>query len=347
MSTYSIPVSGPDPRLAFLRALALKAAHRAGQFLTAVKVTVMRGTQFLRTASTAGLAVIGSEAGYQLVRHAIRAVVTTTVKVIKAGLGLLARGLRFLGRLARKAIGLVSPHAADVIDDTVKTWIIEPLTASARVVTEWITSVAQAIWELSDSAAVKTITVRAAQAAGLLLAVHSITRGAAAARVVRALPWAMEAVLALTNPVRVLMLVAGAFVAALGFAAFRLLDRAESPNPDEPAQAQEPLVHPGTPSLVAEPRQTAQPDHDLERIAARVQVEVAADGSVLVHGIPEDLPEEVGLEVAHIAADAATTRLERILMHRTVLTRDDRRLLVKAAREAVRAEGRRRARTAA
>ncbi|HEY5136594.1 MAG TPA: hypothetical protein VIJ41_12435 [Candidatus Nanopelagicales bacterium] len=88
-------------------------------------------------------------------------------------------------------------------------------------------------------------------------------------------------------------------------------------------------------------------DYDLERIAAQVQVEVAADGSVLVHGVPGDLPEEVGLEVAHIAADAATARLEQILLHRSVLTRDDRRLLVKTAREALRAEGRRRARTAA
>ena len=54
------------------------------------------------------------------------------------------------------------------------------------------------------------------------------------------------------------------------------------------------------------------------------------------------VPEEVGLEVAHIAGDAATARLEKILLHRPVLTRDDRRLLVKAAREALRAEGRRR-----
>ena len=157
----------------------------------------------------------------------------------------------------------------------------------------------------------------------------------------------MEAVLALTNPVQALMPAAGACVAALGFATFRLLDRADSPNPDQPALAAELLVDPATPSLVAEPRNTAQPDYDLEQIAARGQVQVAADGSVLVHGIPEDLPEEVGLEVAHIAADAATARLDKILLHRPVLTRDDRRLLIKTAREALRAEGRRRAHTAA
>ncbi len=347
MSTYSIPVSGPDPRLAFLRALALKAAHRAGQFMAIVKVVVTRGTQLVRAASSTALAVIGSEAGYQLVRHALRTVITTTAKLVKAGASLLGRGLRFLGRIARKAMAVVSPHAADVVRDTVTTWVLEPITKAATVVAEWIGSVAEAVWELSDCSLVKTITIRAAQAAGLLLAIHSLTRGAVAAWVVQALPWAMEAVLLLTNPVRALTMVAAAFVAALGFAAFRLLDRADSPNPDEPAEGGEPFVDPGTPLLVAEPRRTVQPDYDLERIAAQVNVEVTPDGSVLVHGLPTELPEEIGHQVAKIAADAATARLEKVLLHRPVPNRDDRRLLVKAAREALRAEGRRRARAAA
>lgn len=347
MSTYSIAVSGPDPRLAFLRALAYRASGFAGRFLTSVKLVLTRGSQLVRTASTAALALIGSEAGYQLVRHAIRTVITTTAKVLKAGLGLLGRGLRFLGRLASKAISVVSPHAAEVVHDTIKTWIVEPLASAATVVTTWTMNVAHALWELSDTALVKTITIRAAQAAGLLLAVHSITQGGAASRVVRALPWAMEAVLTLTNPVRALLLVTGAFVAGLAFAAFRLLDRADGPNPEQPDQAQDRLVDPSTPSLVAQPRKTAQPDYDLERIAAQVNVEVTPDGSVLVHGIPTELPEEIGHQVAKIAADAATARLEKVLLHRPVPNRDDRRLLTKCAREAVRAGGRRAARPAA
>jgi hypothetical protein len=173
MSTYSIPVSGPDPRLAFLRALAMKAAHRAGQFMATVKVVLTSGTQLVRAASSTALAIIGSETGYQLVRHVIRTVVTTTAKVVKAGVGLLSRGLRFLGRLARKAIAVVSPHAAEVVDDTVTTWIVEPLTKTATVVAEWIVGVAQAVWELAGCSLVKTITIRAAQAAGLVLAVQA------------------------------------------------------------------------------------------------------------------------------------------------------------------------------
>jgi hypothetical protein len=40
----------------------------------------------------------------------------------------------------------------------------------------------------------------------------------------------------------------------------------------------------------------------------------------------------------------AEARLEKVLLHRPVPNRDDRRLLTKTAREAVRAEGRRLAR---
>ena len=80
------------------------------------------------------------------------------------------------------------------------------------------------------------------------------------------------------------------------------------------------------------------PDLNLPGIAAKLNVEVAPDGSVLVHGIPEELPAEVGLQVAQIAAQAATIRLERILLHRATPNRDDRRLLTKVAREAVRSQ---------
>jgi hypothetical protein len=58
----------------------------------------------------------------------------------------------------------------------------------------------------------------------------------------------------------------------------------------------------------------------------------------LVHGIPDELPAEVGLQLAHVAAQAATARLEKILLRRPVPNRDDKRLLTKIAREAVRSQ---------
>jgi hypothetical protein len=146
----------------------------------------------------------------------------------------------------------------------------------------------------------------------------------------------MEAVLTLTNPARALMIVTGAFLAALGFAAYRLLDRPQPPTPDEPARNDGSLLDPATPDPMVENRTITEPIYDLDRIAASLNVEVTPDGSVLVHGVPTDLPEDVGLHVAHVAADAATARLEKVLLHRAAPNRDDRRLLTKVAREAVR-----------
>ncbi len=80
---------------------------------------------------------------------------------------------------------------------------------------------------------------------------------------------------------------------------------------------------------------------DLEQIARTLNVVVEADGGVVVEGIPADLPEDVREKVAHLAAEAATAQLRRILRHRRVPTRDDRRLFTKVAREAVAAEAQR------
>lgn len=74
----------------------------------------------------------------------------------------------------------------------------------------------------------------------------------------------------------------------------------------------------------------------LREVAAHLNVEVTPDGSVVVHVIPDTLPDDVGLRVAEVAAKAATERLERIFMRKPFVNRDDRRLLTKVAREAVR-----------
>ena len=74
---------------------------------------------------------------------------------------------------------------------------------------------------------------------------------------------------------------------------------------------------------------------DLREVAAHLNVEVAQDGAVVVHGIPEGVQDEVGLRVAQVAAQAARARLERILLHKSSLSRDDRRLLTRVARQAV------------
>lgn len=347
MSTYSISVSGPSPRLAMLRALALKAAHAGTEMLSALKVTLTRGGQLVRTASSTTLAIIGSDVGYQFARSLARTVVTTVAAVVRQPVDLLVAGLRIAGRLCRAAIGSISPLLAASIDAHLHRWIVTPANRWTSTATRWVQKAAEAVWELSDHSLVKTVTVRAAQAASLLLAVHTITQGAVAARVVQSFPWLMDAVITVTNPTRVVLFVAAVFVSALCITAARLMRWSPSPDPvGLRVDLVHPQVDPGTPTLQTGPRTTV-PTWDFDRIAAQVNVEVTPDGSVLVHGIPAELPDDVGRHVAQIAADAAAERLRRVLLHRPVPNRDDRRLLTKTAREALRAEGRRAARSAA
>jgi hypothetical protein len=321
-----------------LRALALKAAQRGGRLLTSVKVALSHGTRVARAASSTALAVIGSGAGYQLVRHTTRTTIETLAKVLAAGASLLRRGLWFLGRTARAGIGLLSPTAAFAVDDVVQRWIIRPAATAVTLASTWVRDAATAVWDLSDQPLVKTITTRAAQIAGLILAAHSLTQGAAATKLVQALPWLMDTVLTFTNPTKALALVLGAFVTGLLLTATRLLDT--RPEPHDPKHATEQLLDPGTPPLVAAPRTAAQPSYDLDRIAAQVNVEVTPDGSVLVHGIPTELPDDIAHQLARLAADAATARLEKVLLHRPIPNRGDRRVITKTAREALRTRGR-------
>ena len=81
---------------------------------------------------------------------------------------------------------------------------------------------------------------------------------------------------------------------------------------------------------------------DLTVIAGKVNVEIQRDGSVVVTGIPDTVPEDLGQVVAEIALDAAMRQIRRTLPVRPVPSRDDRRLFTKAARDAVRAEAARR-----
>jgi hypothetical protein len=82
-------------------------------------------------------------------------------------------------------------------------------------------------------------------------------------------------------------------------------------------------------------------------IAAKVNVEIQRDGSVVVTGILDTVPEDLGQVVAEIALEAAMRHIRRTLPVRPVPSSDDRRVLTKAARDAIRAEAQRRAGRAA
>lgn len=342
MSTHTITVSGPSARLATLRALALKAVGHARDLWHRLRLTLTSSGRMLTTTATSVLALIGSDTGYDLAVHAVGTAMDVVGSLLGSAVRVVGLAARWVGRALLGPVRVVSPVAADTCQQLATTWVAEPVHRVITTAQTWIGQARLVIADLTGTTLVRTATVWAAQVASVILGLHALTQGALAARIVTALPWTMTGVVWATQPVTAAIAVAGTFLAALAYAAVRIWtqrpDSDTDPTPDHTVTIDE------APRLLAGPRPQPRTQLDLDAVAATLYVEVATDGSVLVHGIPHELPEDTALEVAHIAADAATNRLRKILLHRPQPNRDDLRLLTKTAREAVRLEGRRRAR---
>lgn len=259
MSTYTIPVTGPDPRLAMLRALALKARARLGELWNGLTLTFGRVRHLTRAVATTGLALIGSDQGYHLVRRGIGTVVTCAARLAGAGLRLLATGASLLGRLVHTGVAALSPTAATTVSRTWDRYVARPLTTTGRAISGWLRESASIVAALSSTALVRSVTVRAAQIASVAIGVHTLSQGAIAVKIVQLFPRAMDAVLALTNPARAAILVTAAFLAAMGTAALRLMNRpGPGGRPGTPARTS--LLDPGVPDLQTSPRHLAVPD---------------------------------------------------------------------------------------
>lgn len=188
----------------------------------------------------------------------------------------------------------------------------------------------------------------------VLITVHTLTQGALAARLVMLLPWTMDAVVTVTNPKRAIVFVAGTAAAAMAVGLAQLIrhNRRTRPQPataagDHEGSGQQPGAAPDPASSTDNDADAAAVLTDLAKIAATVTVQIAPDGSITVSGIPANVPPDLGLVVAEIATEAALKQLARIIPLRPNPNRDDRRLLTKAARDAIKAEAAQRARQAA
>ncbi len=148
----------------------------------------------------------------------------------------------------------------------------------------------------------------------------------------------MNTVIAVTDPVGALAFVTGTAAAGMAIALVQLLRQLRT-QPEDPSPAAPAMDTPRP-----QPVPDLDPDvlTDLAVIAGKVNVEIQRDGSVMVTGIPNTVPEDLGQAVAEIALDAAMRHIRRTLPVRPNPSRDDRRLFTKAAREAVRAEAARR-----
>jgi uncharacterized protein YukE len=211
------------------------------------------------------LSVLSTPAGY-----------TSAVTLISTGVRLAMRGadvgIRAVGRLAAIATGA----ACAGIGSVVPAWRGALIAAHADTVDRinhayeraaaTVTRLGEQVRVAADTRLVQSVATRAAAAASALLVLHVITKGAIALHLVQLVPAAAAVVAWVTSPWLSLLGVGGATGAA--------------------------LVH----ALWTGSRA------DLDDVD--VTVEIAADGSVMVHGLPPGAAPELRDDIAQQAASA-------------------------------------------
>ena len=334
--SYAVPVSGPDQRLAWLRALWVKAQGIAHTAWAHARVILSGALRLPRWAANMALSLLSSKAGYDTIVNVIGTGVRAVARGIGWAVGKVGRGLYWLGNTTARLVGRVWPAA--------ETWLRSTAARVAAPVREgvrWLGDVLAGIGVVAEGLA-RTPFVRGASTTGAkvaagILAVHAVSKGAVAAKIVAALPASMDLVILLTNPWIALGAVGVVTLAAMGIALARLL--AAGDDDDGPDDGGTEAV---TGTVAADAADVDGVLTDLAEIAKTVHVVVQTDGAVIVEGIPASVPEDLREVVARIAADAAVRHMERTLRVRPTPSRDDRRLFTKAAREALIAEAKRR-----
>jgi hypothetical protein len=248
----SITVSGPSTALAYVRALAAKAKGWAGTAVFYIKAGIRTITRIPKIVANVALSTLSTKVGYD-------AGVTIVGKALGWAGRLAPRVFRGAGRLLRKAaktvtgvVRKVAPRIADKADQVIDS-IAATVSTVTTVVEVALIGVTSVVGTLVRSPLVKTATTRAAGIASGALAIHALTKGAAAARIVQLTPSAMTAVVWATNPWKLLLGVGLVMVAAVVFAGFRLT-RSTSPAPVDPGHEPKP-----TRKAAATPRVTPAP----------------------------------------------------------------------------------------
>jgi hypothetical protein len=189
LGTTSRVISGPNPKLAMLRALALRSAFLARQSWHALKAA---GRSIAKAPGWMGqvvLSVLSTPAGY-----------TSAVTLTSTGIRLVLRGadvaIRAVGRVAAIATGAACAGIGSVIPALRDTLIVAHADTVDRVnhAYEHATRVVARFGEQARGAAhtglVQTVATRAAAAASALLVLHVLTKGAIAMHLVHLVPTA-------------------------------------------------------------------------------------------------------------------------------------------------------------
>jgi len=276
--TTSRVISGPNPKLAMLRALALRTSFVAQQSWYAIKAA---GRSIAKAPGWLGqvvLSVLSTPAGY-----------TSAVTLISSGIRLAMRGadiaVRAVGRLAAIATGAACVGIGSVIPALRDTLIVAHADAVDRVNHSYeqaattIARSADRVRSAAHTGLVQAVATRAAAAASALLVLHVITKGAIAIHLVQLVPTAAAVVAWVTSPWLAVMGVAGATTAALVYALWA----------------------------------TSRVSLD----GVDMAVEVAADGSITVCGIPGRLDAQAQAQIAQAAVSALNSPAPRQTPTRT------------------------------
>lgn len=332
--TVSITVSGPSTALAYARALAAKAQGWVGAALFYVKMGIKAMTQIPKMVANVALSALSTRIGYETVvstvGKAARFIGRTVSKAVRA----VGRGLKKIGGFFTGLLGRIAPKAAKKAKQVLDT-VATACDAVFTRIEATITGVSHILGALVRSPLVVLSTIRAAAIASGALAVHAITKGAVAARIVRLIPAAMTAVVWLTSPWKLLLAVLGVMAGATAFSAVRVA-RMTTPPPVKPTPIRTPKTQsPPVEEPVTEPELSRE---DFESLVAGLKVVIAVDGSIEVHGIPASLPPEEQQRIAQTAADAATEQLQRLVRRGRPISSADRRTVTKVAQAAVLAD---------
>jgi hypothetical protein len=333
--SYAVPVSGPDQRLAWLSALLLKLQGIARSAWTHARVVLSGAIRLPRWVAQAALSLLSSRAGYDTVVNAIGTGVRAVAHGIGWAIGRLSRGLSWVGDRTARHVGRVWPAAETRLRQTAAR-VLRPVRDGLQWLGDVVAGTGVVAEGLAHTPLVRSVATTSAKVAAGVLAVHALSKGAVAAKIVATVPTSMDLLVAATNPWIALAAVGVVTLSAMGIALARLLAAGNDNGPDDG----------GTEAVMGTVQADAEEVEgvltDLEQIAHTVHVVVDVDGSVLVEGIPASVHEDLREVVARIAGDAAVRHMQRTLRVRPTPSRDDRRLWTKAAREALIAESRRR-----
>ena len=358
--TVTVPVSGPSTVLAMLRAVHLKAARIARTAWTQAVLTLSLVTTTPATVTSTITTVVSTAQGYNLAAETIRAVVTATWNGLTRAARFLVRLLRCALDAVTVAVGYVSATAVDAVHRGVCA-VVDTVEVGFTRLDEAVRQFGRALWTHSGAVLVRTAATTAAGASSAFTALNTLTNGAAARLLLTWLPaWLRRRVLLaggwpgpiLVATVTIIALICEALRGWFRRRRTRNATAADTSAPTtgegSPDAPKKPMETPATPPARRAPSVEEELDAlDWAKIADGIRVEITGNGSVIVHGIAQEVPTHLRDRVASIAADAAIVQLRRTLRQRHHPSRDDRRLFTKVAREALRAQARRRGKTGA